>query len=31
LDPPGFDRRSFLAQLYADISSFLKRNVERPG
>lgn len=30
LDPPGFDRRAFLAQLYADISSFLERSVERP-
>lgn len=24
-DPPGFDRRAFLAQLYVDISSFLEQ------
>lgn len=29
-DPPGFDRRAFLSQLYADISSFLEHAARRP-
>jgi predicted dienelactone hydrolase len=27
-DPPGFDRRAFLAQLYVDISKFLQRTAQ---
>lgn len=30
-DPPGFDRRSFLEQLYDDISTFLQRHTGRPS
>lgn len=29
-DPPGFDRRQFLARLYADIASFLRQHVSAP-